>query len=107
MEIEWAPWYRPEWDERPERYVDAGVVGWGRSKRLAKAHDQRLGLKAYIGVQHYDPGRWELPGEPLTRFFLSLFLHGQTVSLHVYQSMQAALAALVAFQDALRAKLDR
>ncbi|HEY7022894.1 MAG TPA: hypothetical protein VH349_17375 [Ktedonobacterales bacterium] len=105
MEIEWAPWYRPEWDEQPERYVEEGVVSWGRSRRLAKARDDRFGLKAYIGVQHNDPGRWNLSGAPSARFFLSLFVHGQTVSLRTHPTIQAALAALSAFQDMLRARL--
>ena len=65
----------------------------------------RLGLKAYIGVQHYDPSRWNLPGEPSARYFLSLFVHGQTISLQTYPTIQAALAALAAFQDMLRARL--
>jgi hypothetical protein len=106
MEIECAPWYRPDWDEQPERYVEEGVVSWGRSRRLAKAGADRLGLKAYIGVQHYDPGRWNLSGEPSARFFLSLFVHGQTVSLRTFSTIQAVLAALTAFQDMLRARLD-
>jgi hypothetical protein len=103
MEIVWAAWYRPDWNERPERYVEEEVVNWGRSMRLAKARDDRLGLKAYIGVQHYDPSRWNLPGEPSARFFLSLFVHGQTASVLTYPTIQAALAALAAFQDMLRA----
>jgi hypothetical protein len=106
MEIEWAKWYRSEWDEQPERYLDEGIVGWGYSRRLAKARDDCLGLKAYLGVQHHDPGRWSLAGEPVARFFLSLFLHGQISSLRVYPTMSDALAALVAFQAGLRAKLD-
>jgi hypothetical protein len=105
MEIEWAAWRRPEWDDRPERYNAEGVVRWGYSRRLAKARNDRLGLKAYIGVQHHDPSRWNLSGEPSARFFLSLFIHGQTVSLRTYSTMQAALAALAAFQDMLRMRL--
>jgi hypothetical protein len=105
MEIAWAPWYQPDWDEQPERYLEEGIVSWGRSRRLAKARDVRLGLKAYIGVQHYDPSRWNLPGEPSARYFLSLFVHGQTISLQTYPTIQAALAALAAFQDMLRARL--
>jgi hypothetical protein len=106
MEIEWAHWYCPEWSERPERYVDAGVLGWGRSRRLAKVHDEGLGMKAYIGVQHYDPGRWNLSGEPSARFFLSLFLHSRTVSLRTYPTIEAALSALATFHSALLLKRD-
>jgi len=105
MEIKWAAWYHPDWDEQPERYVEEGIVSWGHSRRLAKAQADRLGLKAYIGIQHYDPGRWNRSGEPSTRFFLSLFVQGQTVSLRTYPTIQAALAALAAFQDMLRARL--
>jgi hypothetical protein len=105
MEIEWADWYRPDWDEQPERYIEEGVVGWGHSRRLAKAHADRLGLKSYIGIQHYDPGRWNLSGEPSARYFLSLFVQGQTVSLRTYPTIQATLAALATFQDMLRARL--
>src|SRR5262245_22220991 len=107
MEIEWAPWYHPDWDGRPERYVAEGVVGRGYSKRLAKARDDRLGLKAYIGVQHYDPGRWNLPGEPSGRFFLSLFIHGQTVSLRTYPTIEAAVSALASSHTALAVSREK
>jgi hypothetical protein len=107
MEIEWAAWHRPAWDERPQEYVEAGVLAWGKSRRLAKARDERLDLKAFIGVQHFDPGRWNLPGKPSTRFFLSLFIHGHTVSLRTYPTVTAALAALASFHDALRAQHER
>jgi hypothetical protein len=107
MEIEWAAWYRPAWDERPDQYVEAGVVAWGKSRRLAKARDERLDVKAFIGVQHFDPGRWNLPGEPSVRFFLSVFVHSRTVSLRTYPTIAAALAALASFQVTLRAQHER
>jgi hypothetical protein len=107
MELEWAAWYRPDWGEQPERYVEDGVVGWGRSKRLAKARDELLGLKAYIGVRHSDPARWNLPGQPSARFFLSLFLFGRTVTLREYPTITAALAALTMFHDTLQARVYR
>lgn len=107
MEIEWATWYHPEWDEQPERYAEESVVGWSRSRRLAKAHDDRLGLKAYIGVQHYDPARWNVSGSPSTRFFLSMFLHGRTISLRTYSTIEAALVALTSYRDRLQALADR
>ena len=106
MEIEWAAWYRPDWDEQPERYVEEGVVSGGRSRRLAKARADHLGLKAYIGVQHYDPGRWNLPGEPSARFFLSLFTRGRTVSLRTYATIEAALSALASLYEALAANRE-
>ena len=104
MEIQWAGWYVPDWDEQPERYVEEGVVGWGRSRRLAMAHDDTLGIKAFIGVQLYDPGLWNVPGEPITRFFLSLFFHGRTLSLRTYPTIPAAFAALVSFHEAAQAE---
>jgi hypothetical protein len=107
MEIKWAAWYHPEWDEQPQRYVDAGVVAWERSKRLAKASDARLELKAYIGVRHSDPSRWNLPGEPSARFFLSLFIRGRTVSLRTYPTIAAALSALQGFHEIIQAQRDR
>ena len=107
MEIEWAAWYRPEWDEQPQRYVDAGVVASERSKRLAKASDTRLQLKAYIGVRHSDPSRWNLPGEPSARFFLSLFVRGRTISLRTYPTVATALSALQAFHETIHAQRDR
>lgn len=106
MKIEWATYYRPDWDGQPERYIEEGVVRWGCSRRLAKAHDARLGLKAYFGVQHNDPSRWNLPGEPSARFFLSLFVHGRTVSLRTYPTIEAALSALASFHEALAANRE-
>ena len=29
MEIEWADWYRADWDEQPERYIEEGVLELG------------------------------------------------------------------------------
>jgi hypothetical protein len=107
MEIDWASWYHPDWDGQPERYIEEGVVGRGYSRRLAKARVDRLGLKAYIGVQHYDPSRWNLPGEPSARYFLSLFVHGRTVSLRTYPTIEAALSALACFQKALAANHEK
>jgi hypothetical protein len=49
-------------------------------------------------VQHFDPARWSTTGEPWTRFFLSLFLKGQTVTLQTFPRLDAALAALDAFR---------
>jgi hypothetical protein len=103
MKIEWATYYRPDWDGQPERYIEEGVVRWGYSRRLAKASDNRLCLKAYIGVQHYDPSRWNLPGEPSAHFFLSLFTRGRIVSLRTYATIEAARSALASFHEALAA----
>lgn len=96
--IRWSPIYEPGWDETPEAYVEHGTVMWGRSRRLGKYGEDARGLKAYIGVQHFDPARWYTSGEPVARFFVSLFLHGRTVALRTYPTMDAALAALAAFR---------
>jgi hypothetical protein len=100
-DIHWSPACHPEWDTTPEAYVKSGAVGWGRSRRLGKLVDDALHLKAYLGVQHEDPTRWGLAGEPRTRFFLSLFLHGRTVSLRTYPTMPDALIALTAYHNQL------
>ena len=94
VSIVWSSIYQPAWDETPGAYVEAGLVGWGRSRRLARAEDASVALKAYLGVQHYDPGRWYQAGEARTRFFLSLFVGGRTLSLRTYPTVEEALAAL-------------
>ena len=63
LTIVWSAAYRAAWDATPEAYVEAGVVGWSRSRRLARAEDASAGFKAYVGVQHYDPSRWHVAGE--------------------------------------------
>lgn len=100
LTIRWSPVYQPQWDETPQAYVDAGVVGAGRSRRLAKAEDASRSFTAYLGVQHWDPERWKLPGEAGAVFFLSTFRQHRTLALRTYPSLPAALAAL---HDAWRA----
>ena len=100
LTIRWSPVYQPQWDETPQAYVDAGVVGAGRSRRLAKAEDTSRAFTAYLGVQHWDPARWNAPGEARAVFFLSTFLHHRTLALRTYPTLPAALAAL---HDAWRA----
>src|SRR5262249_20846413 len=97
-QIQWSPVYQPAWNDAPEAYVEAGAVTWGRSRRLGSYVDDTLGLKAYLGVQHYDPARWGISGEPQVKFFLSLFLDGRTVMLRTFPTMGATLAALDAFE---------
>ena len=63
LTLRWSPVYQPQWDETPQAYVDAGIVGVGRSRRLARAEDRQRGFKAYLGIQHWDPSRWNLPGD--------------------------------------------
>jgi hypothetical protein len=105
--VTWSAAYRPEWDATPGAYLAHGAVGWGRSRRLARAEDHARALKAYLGVQHYDPGRWHSAGEPRAVFFLSLFLHGRTVTLRTYPSVVAALADLRSFHASLSAGESR
>lgn len=101
-QIQWAPIYQPAWNDTPEAYVEAEALTWGRSRRLGKYVDAELGLKAYLGVQHYDPARWGVSGAPQAKFFLSLFLDGRTVTLRTFPTMGAALAALGAFETRVR-----
>ncbi len=100
--VQWHPEYRPEWDGDPDEYLTGGVVGWGRSRRLGL---WRLGrLKAYLGVQHVDPDRpgWRIVEEPSARFFLSLFIDGQCVTLRTFPTVGAAVDALAAFRQTLQ-----
>ncbi len=92
--VHWSSTYQPQWDESPQAYVDAGVVHPGRSRRLAKVEDTHRAFKAYLGVQHWDPSRWNLPGEARSIFFLSLFHNHRTLALRTYPTLSAALAAL-------------
>lgn len=92
--ISWHGEYQPEWDGSPEEYAAHGVVQWGRSRRLGLF---RLGVvKAYLGVQHVDPGKpgWGIVGEPQTRFFLSIFMSGRCITLRTFPTLDAALDAL-------------
>jgi hypothetical protein len=60
---------------------------------------QRGRVKAYLGVQHVDPGRpgWAIVDEPTARFFISVFLAGRVVTLKTYATMHEALEMLAAF----------
>ncbi len=97
--VAWHREYNPEWDNRPDDYVDAGIVGWGLSRRLGLF--RRGAIKAYLGVQHVDPSKagWAIVDAPQARFFLSLFVSGQCVTLRTFLMMAAALDALVSFLD--------
>ena len=101
LTIEWSVAYHPEWDDMPDAYVEHGVVASGRSRRLARAEHARCALKAYLGVQHYDPTRYGLAGEPQAKFFLSLFVHGRTVTLRTFPTLGAARAALAHFHASI------
>src|SRR5688572_10817696 len=82
--IEWHREYRPEWDDTPDEYTVHGIVAWGRSRRLGLFREGEI--KAYLGVQHVDPTRaeWAIMDEPQARFFISVFVSGQTVTLRTF-----------------------
>ena len=94
LHIIWSEHYTPDWDTEPEQYVAHDIVAWGRSRRLARISSDSGRIKAYLGVQHSDPSRWGLAGDPQTRFFLSFFLDGRTLFLRTYPNLPAALADL-------------
>lgn len=105
LTLRWAPAYQPAWDAMPAAYVEAGVVAWERTRRLARADDARLGMKAYLGVRHSDPTRWGLPGEPQAVFFLSVLLGKTTLLLRTYPTIPAALETLRATHARLAAAM--
>jgi len=94
LTFSWSPAHRPEWDEAAAAYVERGVVGWGRGRRLAKAEDRARAFKAYVGVQHFDPSRWHLEGEPSAVFFASAFSGRRTLALRTYATVGDAVAAV-------------
>jgi hypothetical protein len=101
--IAWGTIYQAAWDADPGAYVAAGLVGWGRSRRLGRVVAPAQRFKAYIGVQHFDPARWGVAGEAQAKFFLSLFVAGRTVALHTHPTIPAALAELAEFYQRLDA----
>lgn len=103
LDVAWSAAYHPQWDLTPDAYQEHRIVGWCRSRRLARAHDPTRAFKAYLGVQHTDPARWHLSGEPRSVFFLSLFLHNRTITLRTFPTLPEALAALHNFHARLAA----
>jgi hypothetical protein len=95
--IAWAPHYRPAWDADPAAYVEAGAVGWNKTRRLGKWEDPATGFRAYVGVQHVDPGQagWDVDA-PEARFFGSWFAGRRCLGLRVASTIPAALALLSA-----------
>ena len=98
--MRWGDAYHAEWDDVPEMYSDEGIVQWGRSRRLGVLKMGRL--KAYVGVQHIDPSLpgWGFVEEPQARYFVSMFLNGQTVGLRTFPTVSQALGALAGFVTA-------
>ena len=101
LEAQWSTIHHPEWDSDPERYLTSGLLQWGRNRRLARFDDHLHGFKAYIGLHHSDPSLWGTKGPAETRYFLSLFVSGQTVSLRTYNTLAEAQAALATFHQQL------
>jgi hypothetical protein len=103
--ITWAAHYRPEWDTDPDAYVEAGVVGWNKTRRLGKWEDTATGAKGYIGVQHVDPqgANWGVDA-PEARFFVSWFAGRRCLGLRVAPTIPAALALLGAATTARPAR---
>jgi hypothetical protein len=95
--VEWHREYRPEWDATPNEYADHDIVQWGKSRRLGLLRHGRV--KAYLGVQHVDPGKtgWAIVDEPTARFFVSIFVSGRVVTLKTHATMHEALEMLAAF----------
>lgn len=92
--MRWSAVYTSAWDMTPDAYVDAGLVGWGRTRRLLRADDRRLGMKAYIGVRHSDPAQWGGQSEPHATYFLSVLLGKRTLFLRSCPTIPAALDLL-------------
>lgn len=99
LRVSWSPLYNPAWNATPERYVEGGAVEWGRSRRLAKIEVPAYAFKSYLGIQAWDPGRWNLSGAAEAKFFLSTFAHGHTLAMRTFPGGVQALDALAASLD--------
>jgi hypothetical protein len=97
--VEWHREYRSEWDATPDEYAEHDLVQWGKSRRLGMLRRGRV--KAYLGVQHVDPGKpgWAIVDAPTARFFISVFLSGRVVTLRTFPTMQEALDMLADFME--------
>lgn len=103
LSIHWSAAYCSAWDKTPEEYVAHGIIAWGRSRRLAKAEDASVAFTAYLGVQHYDPARWHVAGDPCAKYFLSLFVAHRTIALRTFPTLADTLDALGHFHAYLHA----
>lgn len=102
--VRWNPMYRPEWNETPWAYVEAGLVKPNKARRLGKLHDSGRSFQAYLGVQHAEPsGAWR-PDAPYCRFFVSLWHRGRVVVLQTHPTLEAAFDQLWAFYQRLPAR---
>jgi hypothetical protein len=101
LQAHWSTIYHPDWDADPEQYLHGGLLKWGHSRRLARFDDRLHNFKAYIGIHHSDPSTWGATGPAHVRYFLSLFVSGQTLALHTYDTLAEALRALSTFHSQL------
>ena len=92
----WSGIYHPAWDATPEAYLEAGLVAWGRSRRLARAATPAYAFTAYLGIHHNTWGE-----NDTTRFFLSLLVGKRTIALRTFSTLPEALAELDAFHARL------
>lgn len=91
LTITWAPAHRAEWDADAQRYVDAGSVAPGKSRRLARLADPQRAFKGYVGVQCADPRLFAIADDQVARFFVSVFAHGRTITLRTFPTIAEAL----------------
>ena len=100
--IVWGDDYRAEWDRTPDAYLDHDKVGWGRSRRLGLYKQGHV--KAYLGVQHIDPDKpgWGFVESPECRFFLSLFVGRECITLRTFPSIDSAIDHMKEFISASR-----
>ena len=92
--ITWHVRYERSYDEDPWAYPRNGMLPVGRSRRLGVLIDKRARLRAYLGIQHFDPTLWGRGGQAYCKFFLSLRAPGRGVSLRTYGTMDEALSVL-------------
>ena len=98
--IHWHSRHTPAWDDNPWAYVEHGILPPGRSRRLGVLSLDSVGFKAYLGVQHFDPGLWGYRGTAYCKFFLSLWTGKVCRELRTYPTMEQALERLRAFYTA-------
>ncbi|MBI2887738.1 MAG: hypothetical protein HYY02_11080 [Chloroflexi bacterium] len=99
--IRWHPRYRSAWNDDPWAYLRHGLLPPGRTRRLGVLRAGPGGFKAYVGVQHFDPGHWGRPEDGYCRFFLSLWAGGRLRELRTHETMRQALDRLWSFYQAV------
>ena len=92
--VTWHARYERSYDEDPWAYLRNGILPSGRSRRLGVLIERRTRLRAYLGIQHFDPALWGNRGQAYCKFFLSLRAPGRGVSLRTNGAMDEALGML-------------